>query len=111
MVLDSNNNRLPKSIVIRRQTEIELLFKVGKSDRLRHITLVYKKSDSEQVGFFVGKRCGAAHERIKIKRWLREIYRTHKDKFINYTILFVCKKPMTCTFFELQDSILKKELL
>jgi ribonuclease P protein component len=104
------DNTLPKSIILRRRLEIKDLFDTGKFDRRKSVTLIFKESEQSMVGFFVSRRCGKAHDRNKIKRWLREIYRCNKENFKGYKVIFLVNRPLHLTFDQLQQKILEKPI-
>lgn len=110
MSLRVTDNTLPKDIILRRRLEIKEIFDSGVFDRRRGLTLICKESEQSMVGFFVSKRCGKAHERNHIKRWLREIYRCNKNHFEGFKVIFLVQRPLNLTFGELRSVILDKAL-
>lgn len=104
------DNSLPKSLVLRSKKDIREIFENGTYKRLKIVTLVYMKTELQKAGFFVTKRHGNAVRRNKVKRWLREIYRTNKDKFSGYSIVFLVNKPIQFDFNDLSLDILNRDL-
>jgi ribonuclease P protein component len=110
MSLRVTDNTLDKDIILRRRLEITHIFDTGTFDRRQGLTLIFKESEQSMVGFFVSKRSGKAHERNKIKRWLREIYRCNKSHFKGFTVIFLVQKPLKLSFNEFRSRILEKPL-
>ena len=110
MSFSLDDNSLNRDIILKKRIEIQTVFDNGKFDRRKEITLIYMESNSEKVGFFVHRHSGKAHDRVKYKRWLREIYRTNKEHFKGYQIIFLVRKPIRQSFQELKSSILDKAL-
>ncbi len=104
------DNTLPKDIILRSKLEVTDLFDSGTFDRRKSVTLIFKESEQTMVGFFVSKRCGKAHDRNKIKRWLREIYRCNKNQFIGFKLIFLVNRPLRISFEEFRKIILSKAL-
>lgn len=105
MFSESADQTLPKEIILKQRVEIQDIFDQGTFERRKWVTIVALKSDTEKVGFFVHRRCGNAVTRNRIKRWLREIYRTHKSHFTGYKIIFVVKRPLDFDYHDLLQAI------
>lgn len=76
------SGRLPSWHILRGKTVFQLIFQNGKVIPARYILLRYRIVPDEpcdkRVGFIVGKRLGKAVKRNKVKRHMREAYRTNK---------------------------------
>lgn len=89
-------NRFPKSERLSRQKDIEACLRTGK--RYRHplltIYIRWREGGERRVGFSVGKKVARrAVERNRIKRWLREAYRTKRWAMREGFDLFVIAQP------------------
>jgi len=57
------------------------------------IKLFFKESDNKKVAFCISKKTGKAVKRNKLKRWLRELYRTNKHKINkNWLMVFMISR-------------------
>ena len=63
-------------IRLKKTKDFDLVFRKGKKLYSNSLTLVYLKSEELKVGFVVGKKHGKAVKRNKIKRLLRESFRS-----------------------------------
>jgi ribonuclease P protein component len=79
---------LPRRAIIRRQEEINRLFRRGQKHNLNGFTLFLRKAEETRVGFIVRKDVGSAVLRNRHKRWLRENYRLLQHSFAGYEALF-----------------------
>jgi len=109
MVVNTTNNRLFKSEIIRKQKEFQAVFASSKIMSSPSFTLRYSVSPRRKIGFIVSHSVAPkAVMRNRIRRHLREIYRTNKIRFVeNYAYLFQARKSATTkTFHELKDEVL-----
>ncbi len=53
----------------------------GRKVHTRHLVILLMPSDAQRFGVTVGKRVGKAHERNRVKRLLRELFRRNKSLF------------------------------
>jgi ribonuclease P protein component len=90
MVINTTNNRLLKSEIIRKKKEFDVIFTSSKIVSSPSFTLRYLESPRRKVGFIISHSVSSrAVIRNRIKRYLREIYRTNKEYFKdNYSYLF-----------------------
>ena len=66
--------------------------KVGSSSYKKAALIVYYKKNSynqSRIGLSVPKKIGKSHDRNRLKRLLREFFRTSPYKFLGYDILLV----------------------
>ena len=61
---------------LKREKDFNLVFGKGKRLFSNNLTLLYIKQNSLKVGFAVGKKHGGSVKRNKIKRYLRESFRS-----------------------------------
>jgi ribonuclease P protein component len=107
-------NRFPPSERLRRQKDIQLCMREGK--RLRHPLLTlyvrWREGAGRQVAFSVGRRVAKkATVRNKIKRWLREAYRTKRWAMKEgVDMLIVAQPPCAATNFHAVNAALTELL-
>ncbi|MBS4016299.1 MAG: ribonuclease P protein component [Candidatus Latescibacteria bacterium] len=87
------NNRLLKSEILRRKRDFAQILGSAKIISSPGFTLRYAQSEKRQLAFLVSHSVASkAVTRNRIKRHLRETYRTNKDKFLeNYTYVFIAR--------------------
>ncbi len=101
--------RLLKSEIIRKRTEFNQVLSSTKVLSGNAITLRYIKSPYRRIGFIVAKDIvPKAVIRNRIKRYLREIYRIHKEYFSeNYDYIFQARAgAVNKNFHEMKDEVL-----
>ncbi|MEO0119211.1 MAG: ribonuclease P protein component [candidate division WOR-3 bacterium] len=100
---------LRKWEIIRHKKEIEELKKKGKVMGNEYLTVIYLKKDKRKVLFSCEKSIKKATKRNKLKRRLREIYRTNKEYFKeNYYFWLIGKeKALELKFASLKENLLE----
>ena len=73
---------------LKKEKDFNLLFKKGKRIFSRKLTLIFLESDNLKVGFAVSKKHGKSVQRNRIKRLLRESFRSFMP-FIGKNFFFV----------------------
>ncbi len=83
-----------KDLKIQKSSEFKEILDKGKRLNTEHYTLVYTPNSlgSPRLGLVVGKRCGNAVKRNRIKRVLREVFRRNKPLFDSLDMLIIGKK-------------------
>jgi ribonuclease P protein component len=80
--IDNRDRSLPRSKILRGRRNFQRLFERSQVLRTPSIHLRYRfyedPSEGCHIGFIVKKKLGKAARRNRIKRWLREAYRTHQ---------------------------------
>ena len=77
---------------LKREKDFDRVFKEGKRLFSGSITLVYLPSKELKVGFAVGKKHGGSVIRNRIKRLLRESFRSFSpEKMKNFFFVFIPK--------------------
>jgi len=70
---------LSKKEIIKSKKSFERIIKDGIEFKGNYLKIFIYSSDERRVGFAVSKKVGKAVLRVKVKRWLREIYRREKS--------------------------------
>ena len=73
---------------LKREKDFDLVFKKGKRLFSKNLTVVFYQSDSLKAGYAVSKKHGKSVQRNRIKRLLRESFRSFVPK-INQNFFFV----------------------
>lgn len=109
MAIDSVRRfTLRKWEIIRYKKEIDELKKKGKSVGNEYLTIIYLPKDKRKVLFTCEKSINKAVKRNKLRRRLREIYRTNKDFFKeNYYFWIIGKeKALELSYEDLKEKLL-----
>ncbi len=77
-------------------------------------TVLFIKNDLQlsRLGIIVKRKFGKAHDRNRIKRWIREVFRNYKFKLNgNYDIVVIPRKTLSVdfssmSFHEVENSLL-----
>lgn len=77
---------------LKKQKDFELVFKKGKKIYSKSLTLIYLKTNALKVGYAVSKKHGKSVQRNRIKRLLREAFRSFSPyKTNNFFFVFIPK--------------------
>ncbi len=66
---------------IRKSREYSELKAYGKVFRSKRLVFNYQQSEHSRLGVIVTKKVGNAVIRNRVKRWIREVFRLHKEVF------------------------------
>ncbi|RMF60217.1 MAG: ribonuclease P protein component [Calditrichaeota bacterium] len=92
MVKKEKQFSLPRSVMIKRSIEIKTVLDQGNKKTGKSVNVFVINSPSRRLAIIVPKRIGNAVKRNRMKRLIREIYRTHPQWFQNKAIVFFVKK-------------------
>ena len=79
---------MQKQYRIRKNGQFQYVYRKGKGMSAREISLIYVRAAKLQVGFSVSKKVGDAVTRNKVKRRLRECFRSQLPKLKNGFYVF-----------------------
>lgn len=105
---------MKKDYRIKKSTDFDKIIKKRKSFANKQFIIYYDKNEIEhmRLGISVSKRLGKAHKRNKIKRYIREVFKTRKDKLKSYNLIVIARNQvvdLTLEEYEKSiDHILKK---
>ena len=106
---------MKKTIKIKKNYEFNILFSKGKffygNNIFMYLLKNKKNNDVNKLGIAVGKKCGNAVERNKIKRLIRENYRLFEDNIkCGYNILISVNKNCqikNINFYDIKNDLKK----
>lgn len=111
---EKGSNRFPRCERLRRQRDFERCVRNGRAIKGRLLTLhVYWHGEPmRRVAFSVGKAVGKAVARNRIKRWLREAYRTRRWALKSgFDLLVVAHQRCSSAVHEEVDSEFERLIL
>lgn len=101
---------------LRRKADFNRVYRKGEaiSDPFFVVLYIENGLPFSRIGMSIRKKFGKAHDRNKVRRRIKEIYRMNKDSFpCGYDILFIVRKDLSDafkrgqgTYKELEDSLL-----
>ncbi len=91
---------------LKKEKDFNLVFKNGKKLYSKKLTVVYYPSSSIKAGFAVSKKHGTSVKRNRIKRLLRESFRSFiPDIGQNFFFVFIPKVQEEYTLKEFKESM------
>jgi len=81
--------------------DITLLFKFGKPVQNEDFVIIYRKNglDYSRIAISVKKKFGKANRRNKLRRWVKECFRTNKEKIASgFDYLIIARKSLSEKF-------------
>ena len=98
---------------LKKQAEFQRLFQKGKRAHSPSLTMLYRPAEKMTMGISVGKRHGKSVQRNRIKRLLREAFRsTQGEMKNNYAVVLIPKVSEEYSFHTFQrhlQCMIKKE--
>ncbi len=85
---------MKSTVSIKKNYEFRSLYSRGKSLAMPHLVVYYRKNrrDHNRLGISVTSKLGNAVKRNRVRRRLREIYRTNEQKLkVGYDIIIVSR--------------------
>ena len=99
-------NCLHKNEVLSGKKNFNDLFMRGNFIKGKLVNIIYTEADEFKVGFAVLKKIKSSINKNKIKRQLREIYRTNKLEFSQKKIILIIGKKNKVVISDLKDEII-----
>ncbi len=91
---------------LKKEKDFQLVFSKGKRVYSKNLTLIYLQSKELKVGFAVSKKHGGSVERNRIKRVLRESFRSFMPNIAqNFFFVFIPKVSDEINFFVIKDEM------
>lgn len=96
---------LSKEVIIKGRNAFKRLFEHGMYKQGRDVSIIYMSSDSFKIGFAVSKKIRGSVRRNRLKRLMREVYRTHKALFPDNMDVILLAKREDVRFEDLKSDI------
>lgn len=104
---------LPRMERLKLTKDFDRVFQEGKVLQSDFFTVIYVQNgfDYNRIAVMVKKKFGKAHERNKVRRWIKEAYRFMKNELVKgFDIIILPRKALSEVFEGLSYSIIQREL-
>lgn len=108
-----NLHSFPRRERLRLKRDFDRVFREGKSLQSNFFTVLYVNNnlDFNRIAIVVKRKLGKAHDRNRIKRLIREAYRTMKPELSkSFDIVVIPRKALSEVLDELDFHTMKSEL-
>lgn len=103
----------PRQERLRLKRDFDRVFREGLSLQSDFFTVIYLKNglDFNRIAIVVRKKLGKAHDRNRIKRWIRESYRQMKPELPKgYDIVVIPRKTLSEILDRIDYHVIRNEL-